>query len=122
MGHAQWIEEIFANLVSNAIKYMGKDNPDPRISIRGKPEGDMVRYEVCDTGVGIAPDDQARLFEMFTRLHTVNAEGLGLGLSIVHRIINKLNGQIGVESEVGKGSTFWFSLPAAEQTDQALSS
>jgi signal transduction histidine kinase len=114
LGHAQWIEEVFANLISNAIKYMGKDNPAPRIKISGSRQADMARYEVCDTGVGITPEDQAHLFEMFTRLHTVEAEGLGLGLSIVHRIVSKLNGHIGVESERGKGSAFWFTLPAAD--------
>ncbi len=115
LGHAQWIEEIFANLISNAIKYMGKDNPDPRITITAAPCPEGVRYNVQDTGVGIAPADQAHLFEMFTRLHTVEADGLGLGLSIVHRIIHKLNGKIGAESTPGKGSTFWFMLPAADQ-------
>jgi len=114
MGHTQWTEEIFANLISNAIKYMGEDNATPSIHIRGLAQGDKVRYEVQDTGVGIDPADQARLFEMFTRLHTVKgADGLGLGLSIVHRIVTKMGGQVGVESEVDKGSTFWFTLPAA---------
>lgn len=71
----------------------------------------MARYEVEDNGIGIAPDDQARLFEMFTRLHTVQAEGLGLGLSIVHRMVTRLNGKVGVISNPGQGSTFWFTLP-----------
>ena len=110
LGHPQWIEEVIANLISNAIKYMGDDNPDPRIDIRGFMEGDKIRLEVKDTGVGIKVEDQKRLFEMFTRLHSVNAEGLGLGLSIIQRIINKLDGEIGVESTVGEGSTFWFKL------------
>jgi signal transduction histidine kinase len=115
IGHAQWVEEVFANLISNAIKYMGTANPAPRICIRGvlQESTGQVRYEVEDTGVGIAPDDQKRLFEMFTRLHTVKADGLGLGLSIVHRIVTRLGGSVGVESVLGQGSTFWFTLPAA---------
>lgn len=113
LGHAQWVEEIFANLISNAIKYMGTDNPTPRIMLRGTAQGEMIRYAVQDTGVGIALEDQTRLFEMFTRLHTVKAEGLGLGLSIAHRMVTKQNGQIGVTSQPGQGSTFWFTLPAA---------
>lgn len=113
MGHAQWVEEVFANLISNAIKYMGSANPAPRISIRACSVSNGVRCEVQDSGVGIAPADQARLFAMFTRLHTVEVEGVGLGLSIVHRIITRLKGTVGVESEVGKGSTFWFILPSA---------
>jgi signal transduction histidine kinase len=118
MGHGQWIEEVFANLISNAIKYMGENNPHPKIAVRAVQMNGRVRYEVRDTGVGIAPKDQARLFEMFTRLHTVDAEGLGLGLSIVHRIVTKLHGQVGVESQLGEGSTFWFSLMAAEAEPQ----
>ncbi len=66
--------------------------------------------EVKDSGVGIKEDDQKRLFEMFTRLHSVDAEGLGLGLSIIRRIITKLDGEIGIESTYGEGSTFWFTL------------
>lgn len=110
MGHAQWVEEVFANLISNAIKYMGNENPHPTIRITGSEQDDKVCYRVEDSGVGITPEDQARLFTMFTRLHTVKAEGLGLGLSIVHRIVTKLQGQVGVESQFGVGSTFWFTL------------
>lgn len=111
VGFPQWLEEIFANLISNAIKYMGDDNPNPSITIRAEADDYYVYYEVTDTGVGIAESDQARLFEMFTRLHTVKADGLGLGLSIVHRMVGKLNGHVGVRSELGKGSTFWFRVP-----------
>jgi signal transduction histidine kinase len=113
LGHAQWLEEIFANLISNAIKYMGKDNPEPRITIRGTCDGKIVRYEVEDTGIGIKLENQAKLFEMFTRVNAIQVEGLGLGLSIVHRMVTKLSGQVGVHSIEGKGSTFWFTLPAA---------
>jgi signal transduction histidine kinase len=112
LGHAQWIEEVFANLVSNAIKYMGSSNPAPCISIKAISQGDKVRCEVRDTGIGIKPEDQARLFEMFTRVHEIKTEGSGLGLSIVQRIVGKLGGEIGVESTYGQGSLFWFTLPA----------
>lgn len=111
-GHALWLEEVFANLINNAIKYIGHDNPAPRISIQGYDMGGMVRYEVQDNGIGIQPEDRARLFEMFTRFHKDETSGLGLGLSIVLRIVKKLNGDVGVESEPGTGSIFWFTLPA----------
>lgn len=114
LAHAQWMEEVFANLVSNAIKYMGTASPAPRIDIRGSLLDDgTARFEVQDTGLGIAEADQSRLFEMFTRLRPSEAEGLGLGLSIVHRIVTRLKGKVGVESTPGVGSTFWFTLPAA---------
>lgn len=113
LGHAQWIEEVFANLFSNAIKYIGSDNPMPRLWVRGTVQGEMVRYEVQDNGIGIAPEHQAHLFEMFTRVNQVDVEGLGLGLSIVHRIVTKLGGTVSVESAPGVGSTFSFTLPLA---------
>ena len=112
VGHVQWLEEVFANLISNAIKYMGVDNPAPLIEISATPEQHMICYRVRDTGMGIPLEKQAHLFEMFTRVHPTEAEGLGLGLSIVHRIITNLNGELGVESVEGEGSTFWFKLPA----------
>jgi len=115
-GHALWIEEVFANLISNAIKYAGKDNPAPRIVINGAQQGNCIRYEVRDNGLGIAPPDQARLFSAFARFHKNEASGVGLGLTIVLRIVKRLNGQVGVESAPGSGSVFWFTLPAAQPT------
>lgn len=117
LGYGPWIEEVFANLIGNAVKYIGKDNPAPLIAIRGTRQKGSVHFEVQDNGIGIRPQDQARLFEMFTRFHPGQAEGCGLGLSIVHRIVTKLNGRIGVESTPGTGSTFWFDLPAISVSD-----
>lgn len=115
LGHAPWLEEVFANLLSNAIKYIGDENPAPKIIIRAKLLPDnRIRYEVEDNGVGIREADQAKLFQMFSRVEgTAKKEGTGLGLSIVQRIITKLKGELGVTSELGKGSTFWFILPSA---------
>lgn len=113
VGHAPWVVEIFANLIGNAIKYIGVENETPSIRIVGQRVADYSRYEVHDTGVGIEPKDQDRLFQMFSRLHPTLADGMGLGLSIVHRLVIQLNGQVGVESTPGQGSTFWFTLPYA---------
>ncbi|MBN1121671.1 MAG: PAS domain S-box protein [Anaerolineae bacterium] len=114
-GYAPWLEEVFANLIDNAAKYIGQNNPEPTIKIRGELllEFGMVQYEVEDNGVGIAEEDQEQLFEMFTRFHKREATGFGLGLSIVQRIIDKLEGEIGAASTPGKGTTIWFRLPAS---------
>lgn len=118
IGQAIWIEEVFANLISNAIKYMGAHNTDPAITIRGYLQRNVAVYEVQDNGIGIALEDQHRLFDMFTRVQnkqTRGIQGLGLGLSIVHRIVTKLGGEVGVRSTPHVGTTFWFTLPLTRQ-------
>ncbi|WP_162909359.1 sensor histidine kinase [Aggregatilinea lenta] len=120
-AHPVWFEEIMANLIGNAIKYIGRDNLAPRVEIRGSLDGRRVRYDVIDNGLGIAPENLDRLFEMFTRFHTDQASGSGIGLSIVQRIVNRLHGEIRVESTPGKGSTFSIFLPAADSTSAIAS-
>lgn len=113
MGHQPWVEEIWVNYLSNAIKYGGSS---PRVEVGGEPLDDgMVRFWVCDFGAGIDPADQKRLFVPFTKLQQADTKGHGLGLSIVQRIAKRLGGAVGVESEPGKGSLFWFTLPAVPQ-------
>ena len=111
LGYAPWIEEIWANYISNAIKYGGRP---PIITIGADVEADgMVRYWVKDNGRGIEPEDQERLFREFIRLGKIRVKGSGLGLSICKRIARHLGGDVGLESTVGEGSTFWFTLPRA---------
>ncbi len=111
LGHGPWVEEVWLNYISNAIKYSGQE---PRLELGGSAEpGGAVRFWVRDNGPGLSEEDQGRLFTPFTRLHQARAEGHGLGLSIVRRIVDKLGGQAGVESKVGKGSVFFFILPSA---------
>ena len=111
LGYAPWVEEVWVNYLSNAIKYGGRP---PRIEMGAtvQPDG-MVRFWVRDNGPGLTPEAQARLFTPFTRLDQVRAEGHGLGLSIVRRIVTRLGGQVGVQSELGQGSTFTFTLKRA---------
>jgi signal transduction histidine kinase len=115
LGYGPWVEEIWVNYVSNGLKYGGQP---PQVEMGGKllngPAG-QVRFWVRDNGAGLSPDDQARLFTPFTQIHQARAEGHGLGLSIVQRIVEKLGGQVGMESEAGQGSVFFFTLPSAEQ-------
>jgi len=113
MGYAPWIEEVWANLLSNALKYGGEP---PYIELGGavQPDG-TVRFWMRDNGPGLAPEARARLFNPLTRVSQSSRSGHGLGLSIVRRIVAKLGGEVGVESEPGKGSLFFFTLPAGLQ-------
>ncbi len=112
LGYAPWIEEVWVNYISNAIKYGGVP---PRVELGATVHHEgWVRFWVCDNGNGIAPEEQAVLFTEFTRLSEVRAEGHGLGLSIVRRIAEKLGGDVGVESTVGQGSCFFFTLPSTD--------
>lgn len=112
VGYAPWIEEIWINYIGNAVKYGGDP---PVIELGGTIASNrMARFWVRDNGPGIEPDQLDSLFIMFNRLSNVRAEGHGLGLSIVKRIAEKLNGQVDVESVIGEGSTFSFILPGAK--------
>jgi PAS domain S-box-containing protein len=111
-GYAPWVEEVWANYLSNALKYGGRP---PRIELGATEQSDgWVRFWVRDNGPGLTPEQQARLFAPFTRLDRVRSQGHGLGLSIVRRIVEKLGGSVGVESSgvPGQGSVFYFTLPA----------
>lgn len=112
IGYAPWVEEIWANYLSNGLKYGGRP-PHLEFGYDDYRNG-MIRFWIKDNGAGLTPEDQANLFTEFTRLSELEIEGHGLGLSIVRRIIEKLSGQVGVESKVGRGSTFYFTLPSAD--------
>jgi signal transduction histidine kinase len=111
LGYAPWIEEVWANYLSNGLKYGGRP---PFLELGATPEaGGLIRFWVRDNGPGMTPEAQAMLFTEFTRFDKVRAQGHGLGLSIVRRILDKLGGQVGVESNPGAGSVFYFILPAS---------
>lgn len=118
LGHQSWIEEALVNYVNNAIKYGGSP---PKIDIGANiSKAGMIYVWVRDNGAGIEPADQDRLFKAHTRLHQVRARGEGLGLSIVKRIIYRCGGEVGVKSQIGQGSIFWFTLPNAEPAKESL--
>ncbi|RYF26711.1 MAG: PAS domain S-box protein [Flavobacteriales bacterium] len=110
LGDSERIEQVVINLLSNAIKYSPGAN---RVEVRFFEDGDKVVVGVKDFGLGIAEDKIKNLFSRFYRVDeaTPNISGLGIGLYLSHEIITRHHGAIWVESELGKGSTFWFSLP-----------
>jgi signal transduction histidine kinase len=122
-GLSRLLGEALGNFVTNAIKYTPKGG---RIIVRGVANSSFVRVEVEDNGVGIAEEDQARLFDEFVRVHRTSdvaaAPGTGLGLSIVRRIIERHHGRVGVESEPGEGSTFYVELPRVGNGGQSARS
>jgi len=112
VGYSSWIEEVWFNYVNNAIKYGG--NP-PVIEFGSEDmKNGMIKYWIKDNGNGIPKKQQGMLFNKFTRLENLKIEGHGLGLSIVKRIVEKLDGTVGLEStgRPGEGTIFYFLLPA----------
>jgi len=114
MGYAPWVEEVWVNYLSNALKY-GGNSPSIEFgyddNTNENQKEKMIRFWIRDNGPGISQEDQKIVFDKFERLNKPNLEGNGLGLSIVKRIIEKLGGEAGVESKIGNGSLFYFTLP-----------
>jgi PAS domain S-box-containing protein len=107
------VERILYNLLENAVKYSPEKSV---IRVFARKEKKMVVTGVDDKGIGIAPEDQVRLFELFERLGSARSPGLGLGLVVCKRLVEAQGGQIWVESTPGKGSTFYFTLPVKKKT------
>jgi signal transduction histidine kinase len=106
------LRQVLVNLVENAVKYSGEG----QIEVRLEPNDGTMRFSVRDEGLGIPPEDQGRIFEKFHRLDpemTHGVGGSGLGLYICKGLVERMGGEIWVESEAGKGSTFLFELPLA---------
>ncbi len=110
LGYSAWVEEVWVNYVGNALKYGGRP---PRVELGATLlDNGFIKFWVQDNGAGLTLEQQAALFKPFIRLDQVRATGNGLGLSIVANIVTKMGGEVGVESEPGKGSVFSFTLPA----------
>ncbi|MEW6545117.1 MAG: ATP-binding protein [Nitrospirota bacterium] len=108
--HRAYLRQVLDNLISNSVKFCG-DRPDSEIRITAERQGDRVRFSVSDNGVGIPPKDRERVFEPFVRLNPAMAQGSGIGLAIVKRIVELYGGRVWVESNEPAGSTFRFTLP-----------
>ena len=103
---------LFQNLISNAIKY--RSESPPQVNISADLSGGDWRFTVQDNGIGMAKEYHDKIFTIFRRLHTRDdIEGIGIGLAICKRIVDRHGGEISVDSESGKGSTFTFTIPSA---------
>jgi len=117
-AHPVLLNQILTNLLSNAIKFIGP-GVDPQVRIRAEGSPGVVRVWVEDNGIGIAAEHHERIFRVFERLHLQELyPGTGIGLAIVRRAAERLRGQAGVESELGKGSRFWISLKRVEDAHE----
>ncbi len=111
LGHSPWIEEVWINYISNGIEHGGRP---PRVELGSTEQGDgTIRFWVRDNGPGLPPEEQVQLFVPSARRDRARDTEYGMGLAIVRRIVEKLGGQVGVESEVGQGNLFYFTLPVA---------
>lgn len=119
MGDAEQLEQVFLNLISNAIKYRSEERScEVTMSAELSEDGREVIYKVKDNGLGISEDQQKSVFKTFYRVDPDKVEGEGLGLTIAVRIIDKHGGKLWLESVEGEGSTFFVSLPTVDKAEE----
>lgn len=114
-GNEAALTQVFANLLSNAVKFVAP-GVHPRVRVRAAPQANSNRAVIWveDNGVGVPPEAQERIFDMFQRIHRVDEyPGTGIGLAIVKKATERMGGKVGVESQLGSGSRFWIELPLA---------
>jgi signal transduction histidine kinase len=109
-GHSASLTQCITNLLDNAVKFVAP-GVKPRVRVYSQADNGRVRLCFEDNGIGIEKEAQQRLFEMFQRIHTGNEyEGTGIGLAIVRKSAERMQGRVGLESEAGRGSRFWVEL------------
>ncbi|GBO51627.1 hypothetical protein APA_868 [Pseudanabaena sp. lw0831] len=123
-GDVSRLRQILTNLVSNAVKFTSEGEVIVKVSLKSETESTaMIEFRVIDTGIGISPIAQKKLFQPFTQVDASTTRkygGTGLGLAICKQIIDLMGGEIGIDSEEGKGSQFWFRIPFAKQSPVAI--
>lgn len=113
VGHAGVLAQVLQNLLGNAVKFVAPGT-EPYVRVSAESRDGRVLVSVEDNGIGIPPEYEERIFRVFERLHPLEAyPGTGIGLAIVRKGVERLGGRCGVESREGRGSRFWFDLPAA---------
>jgi PAS domain S-box-containing protein len=111
---------LFQNLLGNALKFRKTEEP-PRIHVSAERQGNEWIIRVTDNGIGFPPDQAESIFEPFKRVHSTHEyPGSGIGLAACKRLVERSGGRIGAESEPGKGSTFWFTLPVSGSDEEKL--
>jgi light-regulated signal transduction histidine kinase (bacteriophytochrome) len=118
LGDSEHTSQVFTNLIDNALKYR-QSGLQLKLVISGCVEEGRAVYCVADNGIGIAPEHQGKIFEIFHRLNPNSLAGEGLGLTIAQRVLEREGGKIWVEGREGTGSNFYVSLPAAERSPTA---
>jgi signal transduction histidine kinase len=113
LGDKILLRQALQNLISNALKFV-MPGTAPEVLVTAESLPDAVRIRIQDNGIGIAREHQEKLFKIFERLHAQeDYPGTGVGLAIVKKAVERMDGQLGMESEPGRGSTFWIELPPA---------
>lgn len=116
LSDAGLLHHVLMNLIGNALKF-GQPRRDLRVSVRAQREGDLWRFTVADNGPGFDPARSNALFQPFSRLQNTPANGTGLGLTVVKRVVERLGGTVGATASPGIGATFWWTLPASGAQD-----
>lgn len=114
-GNSALLTQVLSNLIGNALKFVPPERA-PQVNVSGEVNGERVRLWVADNGIGIPPGQREKIFGLFQRLHHMDEyPGTGVGLAIVKKAVERMHGNVGVESEPGQGSRFWVELPKAEK-------